>query len=201
MTLIIKDTQYRVDFTFGLTVTLMLLLCSEDTIFICLLSSMLHETGHLLFMYAFGQKVESVTFGAFGIRIQRYSSCVLSYKKEAVIAFGGILVNFLIAFFSCLYYYLQGSSFALKLMGVNIIIALFNMIPIEVLDMGRVIRYILLTFAEESRCDRILRIISVIFVNALATATIFYSVFIGINVSLIAVTLYLYIITLIKKWS
>ena len=201
MTLIVKDTQYRVDFTFGLTVTLMLLLCSEDTIFLCLVSSMLHETGHLLFMYAFSQKVESVTFGAFGIRIQRYSSCVLSYKKEAVIAFGGILVNFLIAFFSCLYYYLQGSSFALKLMGVNIIIALFNMIPIEVLDMGRVIRCTMLSFMEENLCDRIIKTVSFIFVNALALATVCYSIYIGINISLIAVTLYLYVITLIKKWS
>ena len=201
MTLIVKDTHYRVDFTFALTVTLMLLLCSEDTIILCLLSSMLHEIGHLFFMYAFHQEVESVIFGAFGIRIQRHSSCGLSYKKEAVIAFGGILINFLIAFFSYLYYYLQGGSFALKLSAVNIIIALFNMIPIEVLDMGRVIRYILLCFAEENLCNRILKITSAVFVNLLAVLCVYYSFFIGINISLIAVTLYLYVITLIKKWS
>ncbi len=201
MTLIVRDTHYRVDFTFGLTVTLMLLLCREDTVILCLVSSMLHEFGHLFFMYIFHQRAESVTFGAFGIRIQRRSSCILSYNKEAVIASGGILINFLIAFFSYLYYYLQSSSFALKLMGVNIIIALFNMIPIEVLDMGRVIRYTLLSFTGENLCDRILKIVSVIFVNALAVATVCCSIFIGINISLIAVTLYLYIITLIKKWS
>lgn len=201
MTLIIKDTSYRVDFSFALTVTLMLLLCSESTVILCLVSSMLHEMGHLVPMHLLGLKVESVIFGAFGVRIQRCVDCSLSYKKEAVIACGGILVNFIIAIFSYLYYYLQSSDFALKLTGVNIIIALFNMIPIEVLDMGRVIKYILLCRFEENVCDRILRTISVIFVNILVVLCICYSIFVGINLSLIAVTLYLYIITLIKKWS
>lgn len=200
MTLIVKDTLYRINFTFSLTVTFMLLLCSENTVILCLVSSILHEIGHLFFMRIFHQKVESVTFGAFGVRIQRHSGG-LSYKKEAAIAIGGILVNFFIAIFSYLYYYLWRSDFALKLIGVNIIIALFNMIPIDVLDMGRVIRYILLSFVEENLCDRILKIVSVIFVNLLAILCIYYSIFISINISLITVTLYLYIITLIKKWS
>ncbi len=201
MTLIVKETGYRIDFTFAMTVTLMLLLCSEDMVILCLLSSMLHEIGHLFFMYIFHQKVESVTFGAFGVRIQRHIDSALSYKKEAVIALGGILINFLIAIFSYLYYYLWRSDFALKLAIVNIIIAVFNTVPIEVLDMGRFIRYVLLIFAEENLCDRILKIISVIFVNILAILCVCYSLFIGINISFIAVTLYLYIITLIKKWS
>ena len=201
MTLIVKETRYRVGFTFALTVTLMMILCSEDMVIMCLLSSMFHETGHIFFMYVFKQRIESVTFGAFGVRIDRQLSATLSYKKESIIAFGGILVNLLIAIFSYLYYYLCGSDFSLKFAAVNIIIALFNMIPVEVLDMGRVIRYNLLIFMEENRCERILRIISAVFVNLLAILCICYSIFIGINISLIAVTLYLYVITLFKKWS
>ncbi len=168
---------------------------------LCLVSSMLHEIGHLFFMYVFRQRVESVTFGAFGVRIQRHSDCRISYKKEVIIAFGGIMINFLVAIFAYLYYYLWDSDFALKLTGVNIIIALFNTIPVDILDMGRVIRYTLLCFAEENYCDRILKIISAVFVNVLAVLCICYSIFIGVNISLIAVTLYLYVITLIKKWS
>ena len=179
----------------------MLILFEEDTVIISLLSSMLHETGHLFFMHLYSQKVRSVTFGAFGVRIDRQFSTALSYKKEAVIAFGGIFVNFIIAAIGAVYYCISGSVFSFKLSAVNIIIALFNMIPLDTLDMGRVLRYTLLVHTEEDRCDRILSLASIVFVNLLATVCFLYSLFIGFNLSLIVTTVYLYVITLFKKWS
>lgn len=201
MTLIVGNTRYRVDFTFALTVTLMLIFCDENTVIICLLSSVLHELGHLVFMKAFRQRVTEVTFGAFGVRIDRLATSELSYKKEAVIAFGGIAVNFLIAFMSGIYYYVTNSNFALLLTAVNIFIALFNMIPVDTLDIGRVLRYTLLCLYDENKCDKILFIVSAVSVNLLAVICIVYTVLFSVNPSLIAVTVYLYVITLFKKWS
>ena len=201
MTLIAGETHYKIDFTFGLTVTLMLLLCKEETVIISLLSSFLHEIGHLMLMHIFRQRVDKVTFGAFGVRIDRQYTTALSYKKEAIIAFGGIMMNFIIAISAFIHYYLWDSDFSLKLMAVNIIIAIFNMIPIETLDMGRVLRYTLLCNADENLCDRILSTTSMISVNILAVVCLLYSLFIGFNPSLITVTVYLYVITLFKKWS
>ena len=201
MTLIINETRYKIDLTFSLTVTLMLLLCNGDTVIISLLSSMLHEMGHLWFMYLFRQRVEKVTFGAFGVRIDRQFTCRLSYKKEAVIALGGIMVNFIIAFTGAIYYHIWGSDFSLKLTAVNIIIAIFNMIPIDTLDMGRVLRYTLLCRIDENKCDRILSIISMVFINLLAIGCLAVNILVGFNLSLIIVTVYLYVITLFKKWS
>ena len=201
MTLIINDTRYRVDFTFSLTVTLMLLFCQEDTVIICLMSSLLHEAGHIALMHLFHQKITDVTFGAFGVRINRLSTANLSYKKEAIIAFGGIGINFLIAFAGIIYYYLRGSDFALKLTAVNVFIALFNMIPIDTLDIGRVLRYTLLCCYDENKSDRILDIVSAVSVNFLAVGCVVYTFGFAVNPSLIAVTIYLYVITLFKKWS
>ena len=201
MTLIAGETQYKIDFTFALTVSLMLLLCSSDTVIISLLSSVLHEFGHLSFMFFFRQRVEKVTFGAFGVRIDRQITIALSYEKEAVIAIGGVLVNFIIAISGAVYYYVSGSDFSLKLTAVNIIIAIFNMIPIDTLDMGRVLRYTLLCRIDENKCDRILSVISMAFVNLLAIGCLAVNVLVGFNLSLIIVTVYLYVITLFKKWS
>jgi Zn-dependent protease len=125
----------------------------------------------------------------------------ISYKKEAIIAFGGIGVNLLIAFISYLYYYLTESSFCFRLIVVNIFIALFNTIPIDTLDMGRVLRYTLLCFYDESKCNKTLYIISVLSVNLLAIVCLLYSVSYALNPSLVAVTVYLYVTTLFKKWS
>ena len=201
MTLIVNETRYKIDFTFALTVTMMLLLCSEETVIISLLSSMLHESGHLVLMFIFRQKVDSVTFGSFGVRIERQLSCNLSYKKEAVIALGGILVNIFIAISGAIHYYMYDSEFYIKLSVVNVIIALFNMIPIDTLDMGRVLRYTLLYCMNEEKTERIVRSVSFVFVNLLAVVSVLYSLFFGFNLSLVTVTVYLYIITLIKKWS
>jgi Zn-dependent protease len=152
-------------------------------------------------MNIFNQRVEMVSFGAFGVRIDRQMTSAISYKKEAVIALGGIGVNFLIATVGLLFYYLFSSAFSMKLSAVNIIIALFNMIPLDTLDMGRVLRYTLLCSIEEHRCDIILTAISFVTVNLLALVSIAVTLFIGFNPSLVAVTLYLYVITLFKKWS
>ncbi len=201
MTLIVGSTRYKIDFTFALTVTLMLIFCHKETVLLCLMSSLLHEAGHLILMYISGQKVISVTFGAFGVRIDRLSKTASSYKNEAIIAFGGIGVNLLIAFTSAVYYNFTHCSFAVSLMAVNIFIAIFNSIPIDTLDMGRVLRYTLLCLYDESRCHIIMKTVSAVAVNILALLCIIYSLKFTVNPSLIAVTVYLYVITLFKKWS
>ena len=201
MTLIVGSSRYKIDFTFALTVTLMLIFCHKETVLLCLVSSLLHEAGHLIFMYILEQKVTDVTFGAFGVRIDRQFTSFVSYKNEAVIAFGGIGVNLLIAFTSALYYHWSGCTFSLRLTAVNIFIAIFNSIPIDTLDMGRVLRYTLLCLYDESRCHIIMKTVSAVAVNILALICIIYSLKFTVNPSLIAVTVYLYVITLFKKWS
>lgn len=201
MTLVINESYYRIDFSFALTVTLMLIFCRESTVIICLLSSMLHEAGHLFFMHVFRQQIKEVTFGAFGVRINRLNTSALSYKKEAVIAFAGIGVNLILALSGYVCFIFIQNDFAFMVSAVNIFIALFNMIPIDTLDMGRVLRYTLLGIYDENKTDRILSIISFISVNFLAVMCVAYTLIFTVNVSLIAVTVYLYVITLFKKWS
>lgn len=201
MTVIVGDTRYRIDFSFSLTVTMMLLFCRSDTVVLSLLSSLLHEAGHLITMHLSGQKILTVTLGAFGIRIDRQLSTLVSYKKEAIISIAGVLVNIILAISGAVFYCFSGNEFSLKLTSVNIIIAIFNMIPIDTLDMGRFLRYTLLCSIDENKCNRILSIISAVFVNLLAIVCLTVNIFIGFNLSLNIVTVYLYVITLFKKWS
>ena len=114
---------------------------------------------------------------------------------------GGILINFMVASFSAIYYSIHSSEFFLKLILVNIIIALFNTIPLDTLDMGRVLRYTLLCRFDESSVEKILTVISMVSVNLLAVTCLAVNIFTGFNLSLVIVTVYLYVITLFKKWS
>lgn len=201
MTFDIRGTRVCLGFSFVLVLTLMLLFCREDIVIACLIASLLHECGHMGLMIYFGDRISLISFGAFGVRIERHSSAYLSYKKETLIAAGGIIINFLLAFLSVLYYYLMKSERAIIFALVNVLPAMFNSLPLEALDMGRVIRYALLARYSERRCEGLLRIISVVTVCLLAALCFAYTAVFGVNVSLIAVTSYLFVITLFKKWS
>lgn len=201
MTLDIRGTEIKLTFSFVLLLTMMLLFCEESIVLMCVASSLLHEGGHLLFMLIYRERILSIDFGAFGVRIERAGNTGLSYKKEAVIALGGILVNFLLAFISIIYYYLIQRQKAMMFFLINILIALFNCIPVYVLDMGRALRNLFILHFDEEISEKLLNVISLIFVNLLAIFCCIYSAFFSVNISLIAVTVYLYIITLFKKWS
>ena len=93
------------------------------------------------------------------------------------------------------------SQTALIFALINLLTALFNCIPVYVLDMGRALKCVLMLISDEAESERVLSIISIIFTGSLAVFTVLYSAFISVNVSLIAVTVYLFVITLFKKWS
>lgn len=201
MTIDIKGTQLRLNFSFALVLTLMLLFCRRDIVIMCTLASILHECGHIFFMRIFYQKILSIDFGVFGISIERTAADNLSYKKECIIALGGIIINFILAFLCIMYYYLMGSVLPLYFAIINILIALFNCVPIEALDMGRALTCLFMIKLEPMRAQRVLDIISFSFVNILAVLCVVYTAAYNINVSLIAVTVYLYFITLFQKRS
>ncbi len=185
-----KRTEVRLDFSFILVLSLMLLLCKEKTILICLLSSSLHEAGHLFMMKLCGVEVKSVNFGAFGVRIERvYSSA--SYKSEILIALGGIFVNLLIMLIGSIFWLLTKRKDALVISVINGFIALFNMIPIETLDFGKALSFALLMKKDEETAARLTEKISLVFTVIFLISTILYTAFVGFNVSLIAVSVYL----------
>lgn len=201
MTAEIRETQIRLNLSFVLVLTLMMIFCQESVVIMSAASSLLHEGGHLLFMKLFGEKILSVDFGAFGVRIERTGKANLSYKTEGLIALGGIFVNFLLAFLSIMYYYLMKRQNAVMFSLINLLIAAFNCLPVSLLDMGRALRCFLLMKYDEDKTVRILTAVSAVCVNLLAVGCCLYSAFVSVNPSLIAVTVYLYIITLFKKWS
>lgn len=201
MTVNSGNTEIKLSLSFVLVLLTMLIVCDEKIVMLCLTASLLHECGHLFFMLLYGEKILSIDFGAFGVRIERACNTSLSYKKEAIVALGGILINFFLAFLSIIYYYLMKSQTALIFALINLLTALFNCIPVYVLDMGRALKCVLMLISDEAESERVLSIISIIFTGSLAVFTVLYSAFISVNVSLIAVTVYLFVITLFKKWS
>lgn len=191
MTVEIFDTRFRLTFSFFAVITAMLLTCDRRIVAVSVVSSLLHECGHLVFMFAFGEKPECVIFGAFGIRIERKGVSSLCYKRQAAVAMGGIVVNCaLAAVFAVLYIFLACDVFAVGL-AVNLLIGSLNMIPVGILDAGQFLRYILLERFDEDETESKMNIVSDFSVLLFACFCVCYTVLIGLNASLICVCLYL----------
>ena len=197
MTVDIYGTSVRFSFSFFAVLTLMLLTCQSSTVIVCLMSSLLHECGHLACLLIFKDKPLKIVFGAFGIRIERNSVNLLSYKKEAVVAMGGIAVNFVLSVIFFLIYEVSGDERALSGMFVNIFILLLNSIPVSMLDFtdGKVV----VTINDEEKTVRILNRISDICVIFITVLTVLFTFVFGFNLSLITLCVYIVFIRLFAE--
>lgn len=186
-----KGTRVEFGFSFVLVVTLMLLFSDQRIVLLSVLSSLLHECGHLFMMKLFGEKIERIIFGAFGVRIEKLSFSSLSYKKEIAVSLGGIIANFILFLISFIIYIIFHLHSALIFAIINVLIAFMNSLPLKSLDMGRVIKLFLMMKFGEERTQKITSLISLIFFLVFSAFTALYCAFINVNFSLIAVAIYL----------
>ncbi len=201
MQLELKRTRVEFSVSFVIVVTLMLLFFDEKIVLFSVASSLLHECGHLLAIRLCGEKLQKVVFGAFGLRIERFAFSKTSYKNEILIAIGGIAVNCVLFLVAVMIFSFTRNEAILIFGIINLMIALFNSIPLKSLDMGRAVYYLLLARFSDEKAERIIWTISLIFALFFLVFTVFYCVLINVNFSLIAVLIYLLTETELKIYG
>lgn len=189
-------TEVYISFLFMGVITLML--CFDKTGFILptLFAVFVHEFGHLFMMWVTGETPKKIRLIPASVQI--VSSLSGGYKRDILVALSGPMVNFL--FFGVFYYnYLCfGNKGTLMFSVLNLIIGVFNLLPVKGLDGGTIIYSIFSRLWSPYKALFWLRCITVILgVTGLVGAVILS--FSGkVNVSLYIIALYL-IITAIMK--
>lgn len=121
---------------FVLFISFFALIFDKLNIFLFLiLSSILHEMGHIIACLISGNKPK-IDISLFGIKLSNYPNN--KYKKLFILV-SGPLVNLILIFISIL---LNLHSFKLNryvFMCVNIVLLIFNILPISFLDGGQII--------------------------------------------------------------
>lgn len=168
---------------------------------VLMLFALLHELGHLFAGIFLGFKPESLSINPLGlsinfkIRIQDYNEKIKNGNilalKKLVIAISGPAINFLLV--------ILFSIFNLRIFGIkqefliysNVLIGLFNLIPIYPLDGGRIIKNILhiLTGLENTyNYTNLISNISIVILTVFSSIIIIYLK----NISILFIILYLW---------
>lgn len=191
MTVDFGRTKLKIGFSFFLVASLTLLLSDSKIALMCFLSSAAHELGHLLMMLAFSQRLRLISLGAFGIRIEKDESVFQSYRRQALVALGGVFVNFIICAASAFCCFLSESPDAAALFFVNVFIAALNLMPAKSLDAWNALYCAFMLGMSEQKALKALSVISAVTVIAFCAFCVVYFIFFGFNASLTAVCIYL----------
>ncbi|MGN1160736.1 MAG: hypothetical protein ACI4SX_00665, partial [Candidatus Fimenecus sp.] len=132
-----------------------------------------------------------VRFEITGMNIKRRQSTKISMKNELIIALGGPFFNLLIFIFSCLSYAFLKTEILLHISCINLVLMIFNLLPIKRLDGGMALYFLLSQKHDGAVCSLILKITSVVFILIVYAWGIYVFAAGGYNISVIIIAIFL----------
>lgn len=128
-----RRADIRIDFSFFAVLAIVLTADSSGSGFLSFIACLCHEVGHLIVLFLQGNFPGVITFCGGGIRI---SGC--KHETSVLALSAGCLVNFAIA--GSIALFSQGTSiFTLLFLCANIIVGIYNLLPLKSLDGGQLL--------------------------------------------------------------
>ena len=167
-----------------------------------MLFAFIHEVGHMLAGLLLKLKPKTLSLMPFGISItfETYGYKKLIETKKIIIALAGPLTNFLIAVLVALLHI--DTNLKHTIIYSNILIGVFNLIPLYPLDGGRILKGIIRSGFSKIKSEEIINRISnlvIILLTAISSIAIIYFK----NLAILFILAYLWIIVIKenKKYS
>ena len=156
----ISGTKIFFSFWFSLSLCTIMILDTGGLASRAFLSALAHEAGHIAAYKFQGKMPEEIHFTPFGLRLVSKNYSNLSYINEIQAAISGPLVNLLLFI---LFYILNMKTEA----QMNGALFLFNMMPINELDGGRVLKSALSLLVNPDFAEKIVSVFGIVFLFAL----------------------------------
>ncbi len=189
-------TEFYISFLFAAVITAMLAFDRTGYILPLIFAVTMHEAGHLFAMWIFECAPKRVRLVPAAVEIS--TKIQNGGKHEVIIALCGPAVNLLLFLSLWINYLAFGSETSLCCGLINLLIGIFNLLPVTGLDGGTVLFNLLCRKNELSRAGLMMRIINL----SLAAVMILIAVclcFQGqFNLSFFILALYLVIMSIIK---
>lgn len=186
----IGKTEVKFDFTFFAVVGLLVFIDTSGMATLSLIASVTHEAGHLIAMLLCRSELRSITFYGGGICITS-DTALLPFRKRLCIISAGCFTNFMIFISGILFFKENQEMFIFAV--VNIVICVFNLIPIGYFDGAGLLDIIFNRFMDFRLSEILKRVIAVIFsVIVIAFVLIYCFIYRGnVSISFLFVVFYL----------
>ena len=188
MKLNLADTDIRINISFAAIITLMLIIDESGICALALFCCVFHEAGHILCLWAMGEKPERIVFSFYGIKLERLPTASHGRINEIIIFASGPFANFVLSLFLIL---ISAMNETLKTWAlISLITGLFNLIPIRPLDGGNILFSVLCGTMKTEMAEKICNAVSIAVTIPLLLSGIPAAAKTG-NFSLLASALYL----------
>ena len=189
-------TKIYISFLFSATIALMLATDRTGLIIPMLFAALIHETGHLLAMWAADCAPREIRLILASVQI--IEGFPVSDRKSAAIILAGPFGNMAVSAALFINYNL-GAEFSLKFALLNAVLAVFNMLPVSGLDGGRLLLLLIGRHKDLYFAEMIVRLITVAY-SVLALVLGVTLLFFGrANISVFIVALYFAVWVIIKR--
>lgn len=183
--------DFEITFLFTALIAFVIAMNSPFNVLITILSSLLHETGHLIVMCSLNNYPQCVRLEITGMNIKRQPSVKISTKNEIFIALGGPFINAVVLFVSCVLLCFFQSEKILTTACVNLILMTFNLLPVKRLDGGMALYFLLTKKFNTDICSKILIITSIIFIFLIYIWGIYVFVSTNYNITVLIIAIFL----------
>ena len=182
----------RISASFDFLLSLVLIFYSNSFEYavIFLLSAFIHEVGHMTLLVHLKVKKPELHLGLLGADISADMSR-LGYRAEMAVYLGGAFFNLIFVLLSVLLIRYSFNEIYVFFCFSNLFYALFNLLPIRMLDGGRALECFFMTVSDNPwRAEKISWYISCVFSFALCVLSVWLTFSFGINITLILVILW-----------
>lgn len=196
MKLDIGKTEFGIDVSFAVCVTLMLILDESGLGAIALFCSIIHEAAHIACLRFFGEKPASVRLSFYGIKLERVPAANLGRLAEIAVYASGPAANIIVSALLFLFSLVNDSLETAAV--ISLMIGIFNLIPCCPLDGGNILKCIIDYHFEEEKVEKIVFAVSFAVVLPMTAAAVCVFIKTG-NPTLLLVTAYILFVTLLNK--
>ncbi len=191
-------TEIYVSFLFAALIAVMLATDRTGLALPTLFSVFMHEMGHLFCMWASDTEPREIRLIPTSVQIT--SSIKGSYKKDIAVAVCGPVVNIILFLILIFNYAAFGIQTVLYYALLNLIIGLFNLLPVNGLDGGTILYSLLAKRMELNRACLIMRIVTALTGLLILAIGIILTLKGKFNVSVYIISVYLFITAIITKF-
>jgi len=197
----IKNTVYKISFTFLALILFVLTISKSRTVALMLLFAFAHEIIHLVFIYHFSVAPKMVSFSLFGANIQRELTSTNSFNSEIIINASAPVFNLFTGAVFFLFSKL-GSNYEMQLTEIsnlNLLLGCFNLIPFYSFDGGNIIENVLLKYFNNKTTEKTLTCISLMVTVVFSFVSIYVFFNYQHNFSLFIMCIYMFLSIIFKK--